>query len=247
MASVYVGWDVGGWNCDKNANSRDAIAILDAEMRLVGRTWRGNLRRSMEAESSEEWIRRLFDLCGTAAPPGLRSVTIAIDTPLGFPEALLSLAAFRKACAPAVSSDQNQYLFRKTERTLALRGWTPLSSVKDMIGSQATKAMHALARFTPKVESCGVWTDGSLLRAIETYPAVCRDAPSIRALKAAFPVQPHDDMDDAIVCALIAAKFATERDTLEPPGADVASAEGWIWAPRGHDGPGKSPKRAREV
>ena len=27
-SAFYVGGDVGGWNCDKNANSRDAIVML---------------------------------------------------------------------------------------------------------------------------------------------------------------------------------------------------------------------------
>ena len=27
---LFIGWDVGGWNCDNNADSRDAIVILDA-------------------------------------------------------------------------------------------------------------------------------------------------------------------------------------------------------------------------
>jgi len=37
-------WSIGGWNCDKNQNSRDAIVILDANHEIVGTPWRGNLR-----------------------------------------------------------------------------------------------------------------------------------------------------------------------------------------------------------
>ena len=29
--AFFIGWDVGGWNCDKNGESRDAIVILDAD------------------------------------------------------------------------------------------------------------------------------------------------------------------------------------------------------------------------
>lgn len=25
--ALYIGWDVGGWNCDKNNKSRDALMI----------------------------------------------------------------------------------------------------------------------------------------------------------------------------------------------------------------------------
>jgi hypothetical protein len=28
-----IGWDVGGWNCDHNPNSRDAIVILDVRVK----------------------------------------------------------------------------------------------------------------------------------------------------------------------------------------------------------------------
>ena len=27
---VFIGWDVGGWNCDRNSKSRDALVVLDA-------------------------------------------------------------------------------------------------------------------------------------------------------------------------------------------------------------------------
>ena len=35
----FIGWDVGGWNCDRNRSSRDAIVILDTERRIVGTPW----------------------------------------------------------------------------------------------------------------------------------------------------------------------------------------------------------------
>ena len=43
-STYYIGWDVGGWNCDKNGKSRDAIAILNAVLQVAGSAWRGNLR-----------------------------------------------------------------------------------------------------------------------------------------------------------------------------------------------------------
>ena len=41
--AIYIGWDVGGWNCDKNKSSRDALVVLDANRTLLGQPWRGNL------------------------------------------------------------------------------------------------------------------------------------------------------------------------------------------------------------
>ena len=45
--SFSIGWDVGGWNCDSNANSRDAIVILDDSLDIVGKPWRGSLREAI--------------------------------------------------------------------------------------------------------------------------------------------------------------------------------------------------------
>jgi hypothetical protein len=48
-SAFYIGWDVGGWNCDKNGKSRDALVILDADMNLIGKPWRGNLSETINA------------------------------------------------------------------------------------------------------------------------------------------------------------------------------------------------------
>jgi predicted nuclease with RNAse H fold len=155
---------------------------------------------------------------------------MAIDAPLGFPAALVDLITQRVGVEPDQTSGLNRYLFRHTERHLFERGLTPLSAVKDMIGSQATKAMHALAKFAPQVESCGVWTDGAGFRAIETYPAACRKslaAPDF-SLRESLG---HDDLNDAYACALVARLYSTDRAALEVPPADVPVSEGWIWAP----------------
>lgn len=100
--SFYIGWDVGGWNCDKNSKSRDAIVILDAALQMIGKPWRGNLRNTLNAATgSDAFIGALFALCGAssglalgteAAQPAAPHITLAIDTPLGFPHALVALA-----------------------------------------------------------------------------------------------------------------------------------------------------------
>ena len=229
----FVGWDVGGWNCDKNDRSRDAIVILDSVLDPVGQSWRGNLRVDInEAASTDEWIERLFRLCHASPSRGSATVTLAIDTPLGFPQELVMLAMRQGSVQQIGNSASNPYLFRETERHLVSRKLRPLSAIKDMIGSQATKGMHVLARFVPQIESCGVWTDGSGLRAIETYPTACRNTTVIQSLwKGEMPAKPTD-IDDAHTCALMAFLFATRRNVLEGPGPGIPFNEGWIWYPR---------------
>ncbi|MBE0696097.1 MAG: hypothetical protein IH586_04165, partial [Anaerolineaceae bacterium] len=82
---LFIGWDVGGWNCDHNHNSRDALVILDAQLAVVGSPWRGNLRDSInQAGDTRAFLSSLFALCGAAQPPSSAPVTLAIDACLGF-------------------------------------------------------------------------------------------------------------------------------------------------------------------
>lgn len=231
--TFFIGWDVGGWNCDKNPASRDAIVILNEELAIVGQPWRGNLRNAINAiDSPEDWVRALFAMCGSAHPEGAARFIMAIDTPLGFPEALAELITGQAYAAEVESTVTNPYLFRTTEHYLFQQGLSPLSAVKDMIGSQATKGMHVLARFAPIVRSCGVWTDGTLLTAVEAYPAACRGSATLSALRRQFPALAHGDLDDALTCALVAHLHATQPAALAQPDAGVPASEGWIWLPQ---------------
>lgn len=78
--TYYIGWDVGGWNCDKNDSSRDAVVILDTDLQIVGKPWRGNLREDINrATTSSAWLLTLFERCGSSHPVAMADVTLAID------------------------------------------------------------------------------------------------------------------------------------------------------------------------
>lgn len=235
VPSLFIGWDVGAWNCDKNGKSRDAIVILDDTLAVVGRPWRGNLRKCLAEATTRGWLKALFAKCEAEMPGGAVTVTMAIDTPLGYSDEFVGLITRHTLAEPDESSGRNQYLFRQTERYLFRQGLRPLSAIKDMIGSQATKGLHALAKFAPTIESCGVWTDGQAFRAIETYPAACRDRPAVKTLLEGQGSLGHHDKDDARICAVVAYLFATNRDVLEEPPPSVPRREGWIWAPKRGD------------
>ncbi len=231
--SFFIGWDVGGWNCDKNSKSRDAIVILDGTKAILGKPWRGNLRECIAASrGTSDWLRALFEKCNAQYPAPPPSITMAIDAPLGFSDEFVSLITRRGFVEPDETSGRNRYLFRHTERHLFERKVRPLSAIKDMIGSQATKGMHAIAKFASKVESCGVWTDGDAFRAIETYPAACHGTKPVTEFLTSRPPLGHADKDDARICALIAFLFANKPDRLAAPTAEVPVGEGWIWIPR---------------
>jgi hypothetical protein len=225
--SLAIGWDVGGWNCDDNARSRDALVVLDAQRNRLGHSWRGNLREAINAASSTpEFVVRLLRLCGIHDLTPTGSVTVAIDAPLAFPASLVSLLTTGRITPVSGSSASNSYLYRFTERRLVTPGNVPLSVVKDRIGSQSTKAIHAVMKFAPHVEATGVWSDGGTTRFIETYPAVYRRVTGDRG-----PKKP-DDIADAGVCALIAHCFTSAPETLEAPPKEAPASEGWIWLPK---------------
>ena len=232
----FVGWDVGGWNCDNNSRSKDALVILDASLNIVGEPWRGNLRADINAaNTSEGWVQALFALCAAVSPPIDAPITLAIDAPLGFSRAFVGLVSGLKCVESVDGSATNPYLFRQTERYLFEHGTRPLSAVKDMIGSQATKGMHALAKFAPKVARCGVWTDGGTLTAIEAYPSPCKHSALMNALLLPYAKWRQanlQDKVDALTCALIAYCFQKTPEKLTQPGEDVPVSEGWIWLPK---------------
>lgn len=233
-AAFAIGWDVGGWNCDRNPRSRDAIVILDPERHIAGRPWRGNLRALInEAQTTRQWIDGLFTLCKAGRPAADGHVFLAIDTPLAFSQAFINLTAHGRAIPePLETSQANPYLYRQTEQALFARGLRPLSAVKDLIGSQATKGMHVLARFAPDLAGCGVWTDGVSLSAFEAYPAACKGSATISQLRAGYPALGDQDKEDALTCALLAALYARNPEALWGPTAEMPLAEGWIWVPQ---------------
>jgi hypothetical protein len=177
------------------------------------------------------WIEGLFRLCQAEPPKVGAPVTMAIDTPLGFSNEFRNLLSGCQAGTIGDSQD-NPYLYRATERYLFRLGRRPLSPIKDMIGSQATKGMHVLAKFAPQVVSCGVWSDGAWLLAFEGYPSASRDVDVVRALRKTLPAMPNADTEDALVCALVAYLFGTQPDSLERPAPHVPLEEGWIWVPK---------------
>lgn len=248
MAKYYIGWDVGGWNCQNNARSRDALVILDQRRHLVGTPWRGNLRETINtATDTSDWINRLFQLCNSqnwSNDPSKVKVLIAIDAALGFSNPFVNLLQGVSAAGPE-SSETNPYLFRQTEQFLFKHGLKPLSAIKDMIGSQATKAIHVLSRFAGHRSSCGVWTGADVLTAIEAYPSASASSQTIGELMAQYamhettgtpkpnygPEFDHQDKVDALVCALTAWLFENRPETIAQPESSIPESEGWIFVP----------------
>lgn len=229
----FVGWDVGGWNCDKNPNSRDAIAVLQetsGSLVVKGSVFRGNIRDSINKHSSLHEI--VNGACKTAIQAN-DEIVVAIDTPLGFPKAFQDLVHSLIPVKEVPSNySHNPYLYRQTERWLFENGYAPLSAIKDMIGSQSTKGLHLLAKLGLKSVECGVWNVGTVT-AIEAYPSPSKGSQFLSNVYANLgKTFVTDDRVDAVFCALIAWLFATNRSMLSEPVDCPPDGEGWIWVPR---------------
>ena len=232
---------MGGWNCDHNQRSRDALVIIDGHRNIVGTPWRGNLRNTInQATTSVEWLQAILDRCQIEqTTPDIQAV-LSIDTPLGFSQAFTRLVSQRENTAEPIGPSQtNPYLYRQTARYLFDHVLRPLSSVKDMIGSQATKGMHVLAKFGLGASRCGVWSDGKGLTAIEAYPAACKDSLLFQGLLDRYTIDgswlealDHQDKVDALICALVGHTFYHDEAKLAQPPDSIPISEGWIWVPQ---------------
>lgn len=181
-ADLFLGWDVGAWNCDQNPRSRDALCALEirgAEPVVVGKAWRGNLRDLLCAHEGSALVDAMLKLLDVD-PDKQGHLTIAIDTPLAWPKPMIDLVTAGIVEDVPLKADRNPYLFRAQELELFTEGHRPLSAVRDMIGSQSTKAIYFLNRGQLKCSSVGVWERDSMV-AIETYPAVAQQERKVAA------------------------------------------------------------------
>lgn len=243
----YVGWDVGAWHCDTNAASRDALVILTDGpdgLQPVGKPFWGNLREALSLHQGPALAAALLEQCAVPLT-GPARLTIAIDTPLGWPAAAVRLLTEGQGIEVPKASHDDPYLFRLTERLLFAHGHRPLSAVRDMIGSQSLKGIHTVRRLGARQEQPGVWTlRSSDLRVdlIETYPAPFaklangRDVPLEALAAQILPPKGSaarlQDTRDALFCAWLAARFVQAPESLLPLDPATPAGEGWIWLPR---------------
>lgn len=245
MNDLFLGWDVGAWNCDRNRKSRDALCVLSLRESgpvVAGKPWRGNARDLLVAREGRAVVEALLQQAEVVADEPSH-ITIAIDTPLAWPRRMVELVTAGRAIDVPTEADRNPYLFRTQELVLFERKQRPLSVVRDMIGSQSTKGIHFLQRAQLEPTSVGVWGLGSTT-AIETYPGAAVADLELARLSAHLLADVLEqetqarsnawqgDVRDAITCALVAMLHRRRPGRLEPPGPNAERAEGWIWLPK---------------
>lgn len=260
-----IGWDVGAWHCDKG-RSRDTVCVLrhngTGAVEPVGDVQRGNLRDVINGPGGPNLVYRLLEWKGLPVGDRDADITIAIDTPLGWPKAFTDLLK-GKSLEDEIPERKarNPLLLRETERLLWKQGPSePLSAVQDMIGSQSTKGLQFLHRAGFQRQRKGNWSldlePGRKATAIETYPSPAKIAPMVQrifsklrwsALPEKLPASAISDSEDALLCAIVAFLYDRQLQDLEAPKEDPPQGEGWIWLPSMARPRKKKPLRNKEA
>jgi predicted nuclease with RNAse H fold len=188
---------------------------------------------------------------------GAERYVVALDAPLGWPQALGPNLVQHRAGAPI--EPQPERLFRReTDRFVqAQLGKHPPEVGADRVARTA----HAALAFLQDVGRAAgsavplAWEPGASSGAIEVYPAATllsrgispggyrgRTSAGRKARAAVFDrlqrelrtaisrdlLVEDDDLLDAVLCAVAAADFA-RGEALPPPDREAAQREGWIW------------------
>ena len=280
MSTYYVGWDVGAWECPNTkfaARSQDCITILDEGGKLLF-AWMGNIycppkNNNGDAKLKDE-TKTLFKLINSLIGDENNIIHksndfskidendklfIAIDAILGLPNlatSLFNLDENEKNTDKVedIIKNHKKYLFRLTERNLP-KHKSPLSVLKDMLGSQATKALFTLRYWNFKWNAQElVWEMDNHI-SLETYPSAAyanvinmndkmeiewnnvfnaNDEPPKIQLNPAKDIKSRWlDLNDSIICAKVAKEYK-ENNCLSPSLGEedeAAKQEGWIWLP----------------
>jgi predicted nuclease with RNAse H fold len=182
---------------------------------------------------------------------------VALDAPLGWPQALSTSLVEHRAVQP-IETEPDAMFRRYTDRFVhAELGKLPLEVGADRIARTARAALRLLedVRMLATVPLPLAWMPGSSSGAIEVFPAATLrsrgviasgykgDAASARKARATIlermsgfmqsALSPEllvedDDLLDAALCAVAAADFA-RGDAVPPEDRALAEREGWIW------------------
>lgn len=257
--ALYIGWDVGGWEGD-----RDGLAVLQwhhhGHLELCGEPKHVRLADRIKEGLSVDDLLEVAD----ASQPW-RRVVIGVDAPLGWPAEFVRLVGGglrdSNPYLPGGSGEiKNRLAYRLTDRVVHDRcGKKPLSGAFDKLGGNATKAItvcqllhkNAGAVVVPQEEEA----EQQRVVICEAYPALWKQHAREEAAKAleGLNLPPLGaDESDAVLCALTAACYDNQAQELrrglpelwllpkdesaienvEPGGVQLVRQEGWIYFPK---------------
>ena len=228
---LFVGWDVGGWHCDRNASSRDALGS-NRRQRRRGRRNRTAVARASSSrfmdQSGPSVVSAMLDLCGVKCE-----------------ELHRGQCRYRHAAGLAARDDAAGS--GRSHQCECVHGRKPLHPTKHRVGldparpftpvcrprhvGESSRNRDSTSSAPPGLRRSAHWrkTDdaGRTVTAIETYPAVALKMDRLLRLQAAGSashrrpsrdreIPLHDDIRDALACALVSYLFAECPTIMKP-------------------------------
>lgn len=207
------------------------------------------------------WLaERIHSLRNQDYAAGGCSVLLALDAPLGWPQAFGAELAGHNAGAP-INTQPVNFFRRETDRYIARTvGRRPLDVGAERIARTALSALQLLSRLSHRLGEPVpvVWQPHfpTGLGALEVYPAgvlqvlglpasgyKAREDAAVRERilygllehmilpQDVTPAKKDADVLDALVCVLAGADFLAGR-AMPPEDEQLAQKEGWIWVRR---------------
>jgi len=217
--TVYIGWDVGGWE-----GKHDGLAVLHwcgaSGLQVLGSPVRMSLQEALVGKTL--CVGRLLAACGSNV--SWERAVIGIDAPLGWPREFVQHVvrppAGEQAYLPSGPGEINNHLaYRLCDRVVhEWCGKKPMSASFDRLGNNATKAIAGVQLLGENDGALLSPQQGMISRVVatEAYPALWKDGAkkegqpievAAGALSGCELPEPGSDECDAVLAALSAACY----------------------------------------
>lgn len=240
---IGIGWDVRGWQSDKQATAVARLRKGTGELE-----WLGVSPPYSFSQGSCPGLSALIDpALKDAAPEFVISsprVAIAIDAPLSFPRAFCDLIAGNSTSLPVPAREiDNRLAYRDCERWVAATfGKKPLSGPFDKLGNNASLVISISRQLeTEGFKLVPQSAPSSEKALIEVYPALVKvgkkkSDPAVPGISRHLPeeLESGSDQYDAAICAMLGLIYLGAGPYLDLPELVPFPAlsdrqEGWIF------------------
>ncbi|SHJ88069.1 Protein of unknown function [Dethiosulfatibacter aminovorans DSM 17477] len=235
---VSIGWDVGGWMGKKQGFSMSLWDYEKEEFSWIGKPSEMSLPKNRLITPDE--IMGILSSTFSDRELDEYQIIIAIDAPLGYPEAFVKFISSEDVISAKPDKEINNPLaYRDTERHIhKVFDKKPLSSVFDKIGNNATVAISHIRTWSSEHEYIVQPSNRCSKREIiEVYPALVKGNDFLQELfDEIIPdtVKRESDAYDSAICSIMGLKYYLGEEFLGVPVAvgpveDIEQKEGWIY------------------
>lgn len=240
---LSIGWDVGGWMGNKQGIAAVLWTIGDSDIEWLGIPVETAIPKG--SIFTPDYLIGLISRNYVCTPLDNTRIIIAIDSPLGFPDAFRRLVCQEEQVLYRTDKEiDNPLAYRCTEQHIcSVFGKKPLSATFDKLGNNCTVAVYHMQRWRKEQGYVAYPYDDDnedSKAIIEVYPALLKNkAGEVKnEVKLHLPkgILEGTDAYDACLCAFLGILYGAEGrfndfPKLVKPTSDSISnsTEGWIY------------------